>query len=130
MTIVAVSGGFDPLRIGHLDLFELAKTLGDELIVIVNNDDFLSRKKGESNTPLQDRVRLVKALSIVDRVIVSIDTDNEVTETLKIIKPNILANGGDRKNFTDREIELSKEMDFKLVAGLGSKVSSSKRGRL
>ena len=111
-------------------MFELAKTLGDELIVIVNSDDFLMRKKGKVDTPLQGRVRLIKGLEIVDKVIVSIDKDSEVVETLRLIKPDIFVNGGDRVGFSMAEVALSGELGFKLVGGLGSKISSSRKGAL
>lgn len=125
MVRVVASGGFDPLHIGHLEYLTWAKALGDKLIVILNNDDFLFRKKGYALMPLHDRMRIIEALRVVDEVVASIDKDDSVIETLKRIKPDIVANGGDR-TATESELELSKELGFQMIWGLGNKIRSSK----
>ena len=93
---VAVSGYFDPIHVGHLDYLELAKKLGDKLIVIVNNNHQCKLKKGKPFMDESDRMRIVESLSIVDEVFLSIDSDRSVCKSLEEIKPDIFANGGDR----------------------------------
>ncbi len=128
MIRVAVSGGFDPLHPGHIEYFRLAKSLGDYLIVIVNTDDWLLRKKGFIFMPLKSRVVMLEAVKYVDSVIVSIDTDNTVAETLRYIKPHIFGKGGDKTSdavMPSRELTVCKEIGCKVVYGLGEKVESS-----
>ena len=93
---VAVSGYFDPIHVGHLEYLEMAKSLGDFLVVIVNNNHQCSLKKGKFFMDEHDRVKIVQALSCVDEVFLSIDNDRTVCESLDTIKPDIFANGGDR----------------------------------
>ena len=76
MRVVLVTGGFDPLHSGHIKYFEAAKQLGDKLIVGLNSDDWLTRKKGRPFMPLQERLTLVKALSVVDEVLTWDDSDD------------------------------------------------------
>ena len=71
MTVVAVSGYFDPLHVGHLEYLEMAKQLGDKLIVIVNNDKQALLKKGKSFMNENDRAEIVSALKCVDEVFLS-----------------------------------------------------------
>ena len=110
--VVAVSGGFDPIHFGHVRLFEEAKKLGDELVVILNNDNWLQKKKGFIFMPEKERKELIEALQYVDRVIISghgpEPEDMSVNTELKKLKPAIFANGGDRtqKNiFIQRKIK-------------------------
>ena len=102
MKTVVVSGGFDPVHIGHLQLFEEAKKLGDHLIVIVNSDKFLQEKKNFVFMPFNERKQIILGFSCVDEVIDSIDEDHTVRKTLQKLSSNrkidIFANGGDRKN--------------------------------
>jgi cytidyltransferase-like protein len=99
---VVVSGGFDPIHIGHLKMFQEASKLAPRLIVIVNNDNFLMQKKGYVFMPIEERLAIIKEFSVVDVVIESIDQDLTVCKTLESIaeRENIkyFANGGDRKN--------------------------------
>ena len=99
---VLVSGGFDPIHLGHLKMFQEASQLASRLIVIVNNDNFLMQKKGYVFMPIEERVAIIKAFEVVDAVIESIDQDLTVCKTIESIaeKENIqyFANGGDRKN--------------------------------
>jgi len=125
---VAVSGGFDPFpHIGHLAHFKLARELGDYLIVIVNSDEFLVRKKGTVHTPLSERLELVKAMRYVDEVVASIDHDQTVAETLRLIRPDVFAKGGDRTsdNMPAREIETCKEIGCKIVYDVQGRVRHS-----
>ena len=84
--IVAVSGYFDPLHVGHLEYFQLAKQLGDKLYVIVNNDVQAVLKKQTFFMNENDRLEIIKSLSIVDNAILSIDQDKSVSKTLEKIR--------------------------------------------
>lgn len=126
--VVAVSGGFDPLHIGHVRMFEKAKKLGEKLIVIINCDDWLVRKKGFAFMPEKERSEIIKALGSVDAVYIHHSKDHHVCDALKKIKPDIFANGGDRKNINDiPEAEICKSLGIKMVfnIGHGGKVQSS-----
>ena len=91
--IVAVSGGFDPLHIGHVRLFQEAKTLGTELVVILNNDNWLRKKKGYVFMKDQERKEIIEALTAVDRVVMTKHQPNPedmtVCQELREIRPNI-----------------------------------------
>ncbi|MCK5624281.1 adenylyltransferase/cytidyltransferase family protein [Candidatus Pacearchaeota archaeon] len=132
MTKVAVSGYFDPLHIGHIELFKLARALGDSLVVIVNNDKQTKMKKGKVFMLAEERKKIIQELSCVSEAIVSIDTDRTVCKSLELVKPNIFANGGDRKkqgstetNTDIPESKICNELNIKIVDGLGDKIQSS-----
>lgn len=125
MITVAVSGGFDPVHGGHIDLFNEAKKLGDKLIVILNTDDFLRRKKGFSFMTWDERAKIISNLKAVDRVVKCIDSDDTVCETLKWIKPDIFANGGDRHKQNTPEDATCKELGIRAVYGIGGKKTQS-----
>ena len=122
---VAVSGYFDPIHIGHLEYLKMAKDLGDYLIVIVNNDYQSNLKKGKSFMNELDRVEIVKALKLVDEVFLSIDKDRTVCKSLKKLKPDIFANGGDRSSEEIPEAEVCVNFNIKMIDGLGDKIRSS-----
>ncbi len=122
---VAVSGYFDPIHVGHIEYLELAKKIGDYLIVIVNNDFQASLKKGKSFMNENDRVEIVSALKCVDEVFLSIDKDSSVCKSLEHLKPDIFANGGDRKLDEIPETSVMKKYNIKMVDGLGKKIRSS-----
>lgn len=129
--VVAVSGGFDPIHIGHVRMFQEAKKLGDELVVIMNNDNWIHKKKGTAFMPQHERKEVIAALASVDRVVLTRHkknpTDMSVCETLKRIRPNIFANGGDRFSHNVPEIAVCNAIGCKLVfnVGRGGKVQSS-----
>lgn len=125
MTSVAVSGYFDPIHVGHIELMEKAKSLGDKLIVIVNNDEQAVLKKGKAFMPCEERMIIVKSLRVVDEVVKSIDTDKTVCKTLDMLKPDIFANGGDRSQEEIPEAEVCRKNGTKLVDGQGEKIQSS-----
>jgi len=125
MVVVAASGGFDPLHVGHVEYLEHAKSLGDKLIVIVNTDDFLLKKKGYAFMPLAERVKIVQALRCVDEVMVCIDKDQSVCESLRHLKPDIFAKGGDRNVGNIPEATVCNELNITIVDGLGQKIQSS-----
>jgi len=117
MTVVAVSGYFDPLHVGHLEYLEMAKQLGDKLIVIVNSDKQAVLKKGKSFMNENDRAEIVAALKCVDEVFLSIDEDKSVCKSLEAIKPDIFANGGDRSLSEIPETAVMKKYNIKMVDG-------------
>ena len=125
MKIVATSGYFDPLHVGHLECLELASQLGDRLIVIVNSDLQAKQKKGKSFMVEEDRLKIVAALRCVDEVFLSIDKDSTQCESLRYLKPDICAKGGDRKSDEIPESSICRELGIKIVDGLGKKIRSS-----
>lgn len=127
MVKVAVAGGFDPLHIGHIRHIEAASKLGGRLIVIVSTDRDMIRKKGYEFLPFEERMEIIKALKWVDEVIPSIDADGTVAKTLKVIKPDIFAKGGERTedNMPENEIQACKEIGCKIVYGVGEQLQSS-----
>jgi cytidyltransferase-like protein len=129
MTTVAVSGGFDPLHIGHIELLERAKALGDRLVVILNNDNWLMGKKGFVFMPERERAGVIKAIRYVDGVIITNHptnpTDMSVCTELEQLKPDIFANGGDRKTDNVPEYGLCDRLGIKMAFNLGDKIQSS-----
>jgi len=131
--VVAVSGGFDPVHIGHIELLESAKKLGDKLVVILNNDNWLIKKKGFVFMPQYERKKIIEAIKYVDSVVLTSHQKNSedmsVCEALGKIKPDIFAQGGDRnvKNIPSCEVKLQKKLGFKVVedVGYGGKIQSS-----
>ena len=129
---VAVSGYFNPLHVGHLEMMEKAKKLGDKLVVIINNDKQVALKGRVPFMPEQDRVKIIKALRDVDEVYLCIDDyklpngEVPVIKSLAKIKPDIFANGGDRKNLSNvPEYDICKKLKIKMVDGLGKKTRAS-----
>jgi cytidyltransferase-like protein len=123
---VAVSGAFDPVHIGHIRYIREAAKLGDKLIVILNGDDFLLRKKGFVFMPLKERKEILENIKGVDEVVASVDEDQTVSRTLEQIKPDIFAKGGDRTGPDNiPEAETCRKIGCKLVTNVGgSKVRS------
>lgn len=102
--VVAVSGGFDPVHIGHIRLFENARSLGGRLLVLLNSDEFLLKKKGYIFMPFEERKTVIESIRYVDKVIPVIDNDNTVRQTLRNVRPDVFAIGGDRKGNTHRGV--------------------------
>lgn len=124
--VVAVSGYFNPLHVGHLEMIERAKKLGNKLVVIVNNDYQVKLKGSVPFMSLADRVKIISALKAVDEVFVSIDRDKTVCKSLAKVKPNIFANGGDRKSLGDvPEFPICQKLGIEMVDGLGKKIRAS-----
>jgi D-beta-D-heptose 7-phosphate kinase/D-beta-D-heptose 1-phosphate adenosyltransferase len=137
--VVAVSGGFDPIHVGHVRLFEEARKLGDELVVILNNDHWLRKKKRHAFMPDYERAEVIGALRAVDQVALSHHGKNprdmSVSRELRELRPSIFANGGDR-NEKDaanpasslyKDIATCRELGIQMVfnVGHGGKVQSS-----
>jgi len=129
--IVAVSGGFDPIHIGHVRMIREAAELGDELVVIANNDHWLRAKKGSAFMPESERKEILESIKGVTRVVMTShkqnDPDRSVCETLREVRPDIFANGGDRFADNIPEAILARELGIELVFGVGrgGKVQSS-----
>jgi len=120
MRLVAISGGFDPIHIGHLHLMREAKQFGDSLLVILTRDDQLIRKKGYVFMPYQERKEVIENIKWVDRVVENIDHDISSCESLEIYSPNVYARGGDTLD-KDHLLEsrVCKELGIKIVVGVG-----------
>ena len=130
--IVAVSMGADPLHIGHVRHIIDAKKLGDRLIVILNNDNWLKNKKGYVFMPENERAQVVMAVRGVDGIMLTKhkigDEDRSVARELEILKPDIFAKGGDRNldNIPESEKKVCEKFNIKVVSGVGGdKVQSS-----
>lgn len=129
---VVISGGFDPVHIGHVRLIKEAKKLGDKLIVILNNDNWLKKKKMHIFMHQKERKEILESIDGVDQVIVSSHLKNtkdmSVIKELLLIKPDIFANGGDRKAEKDiPEAETCRHINCEMVfnVGRGGKIQSS-----
>ena len=131
--IVMVSGGFDPLHIGHVRMFQEAKKLGDKLVVVLNNKHWFKIKGKHSNVFMSDldRKEIIEALKCVDEVILSFHykgtKDISVCKEIKKIRPHIFANGGDRFADNIPEFKLCSDLGIKMVfnVGKGGKIRSS-----
>lgn len=132
--VVVCSGYMSPPHKGHIEYIRRSKELaGDDgkLIVILNNDSQAILKHGYSFMPIEDRVAIISGLRWVDEVVVSIDTDRTVCETLKLLctrqaKPTHFTNAGDQSNSSIPEAPICEENGITLVDGLGDKVQSSR----
>ena len=129
---IIVSGYFNPLHKGHLELFKKAKASGDELWVIVNSD-FQRELKGSKEFIDQDeRLIIVSAIGIVDKTLISIDKDKTQCATLSDLADKysseyelFFANGGDQNNNSIPEVPICREKGIELLEGLGDKIQSS-----
>ncbi len=136
MKVVIVSGFFNPLHGGHLDMIEAATRMGDKLVVIVNNDIQQVMKKDKVILSEQNRARLIGALRHVDEAIIAVDDDPTVVRTIKMVANQhpddeiIFANGGDRDSEkVTPESEVCHEYNIEMVFGVGGieKADSSTR---
>ena len=129
---IIVSGYFNPIHKGHLEYFNNAKALADELFVIINND-YQRELKGSKEFQKEDeRMIIVSNIKAVDKAILSIDKDRTVCKTLEVIAKDYsaeyelaFANGGDQNNDTIPERAICREMNIALIDGLGDKIQSS-----
>lgn len=128
--VVAVSGGFDPVHIGHVRMFQEARNLGDELVVIINNDNWLRAKKGYVFSPEEERVELIQHFPFVDRVVLTKHpeevSDRSVCDALEALRPDVFANGGDRFADNVPELALCERLGIEMVFNIGgNKIQSS-----
>ncbi len=119
--IVCTSGGFDPIHPGHASCIVESKQYGDTLVVVVNGDNFLMRKKGKPFMDLETRCHLVACLREVDYVIpFEIEDDPTVSQALRLIRPHVFTKGGDRVDNTNiPEWKVCQELGIELVSGVG-----------
>jgi cytidyltransferase-like protein len=134
-----VSGYFNPLHIGHLQMMEAARELGEgHLVVIVNSDEQQRMKKGRVIFTEDDRLRIIRALRVVDDAFVAVDTDGSVTESLRAVRtayPDtrlVFCNGGDRRDpdaMPTSESAVCAELGIEMAFGVGGedKADSSSR---
>ena len=129
---VIVSGYFNPIHKGHIEYFNNAKALADELFVIVNNDQQRALKGSKEFQKEKERMIIVSNIKAVDKAILSIDEDRTVCTTLQMIAAKYgrefelaFANGGDQNNDTIPEREICYEVGINLIDGLGDKIQSS-----
>lgn len=133
--VVLVTGGFDPLHSGHIAYFKAAKNLGNKLVVGLNSDAWLTRKKGRPFLSFEERVAIIKELKMVDEVIGFDDDDNTACHAIyKMLSKHdegttiVFANGGDRNNGTTPEYEMYKNqygLEFAWGVGGDNKMNSS-----
>ena len=132
--VVITSGYFNPLHIGHVNLIRDAKSFGDILVVVVNNDEQVKLKKSVPFMPEQERIEIIRALRYADDVLLSIDRDRTVAESLTAIAKKypdaelFFAKGGDRNvgNIPENEIKACKDFNITIINDVGGgKVQSS-----
>ena len=129
---IIVSGYFNPLHKGHLELFEKAKVSGDQLWVIVNSDLQRELKGSKEFMDQDERLIIVSAIGLVDKAIISIDKDKTQCKTLGDLADQyskkyklFFANGGDQNNVSIPEAYICREKGIGLLEGLGDKIQSS-----
>jgi len=130
--LVIVSGYFNPVHKGHLELFEKAKEKGDMLCVIVNNDIQRELKGSKFFQDEEERIQIIRALNIVDMAWISVDQDLTQNATLRMLVEKFFssmklafANGGDQNNDNIPEADLCNQFKIELIDGLGEKIQSS-----
>jgi cytidyltransferase-like protein len=131
-SIVLITGGFDPLHSGHIAYFKAAKKLGDILVVGVNSDTWLTRKKGSPFMPYKERAEIVRNIVGVDFVIDFDDSDGSAKNALWMVRQSypqdkiIFANGGDRTHINIPEMDID-DNNIQFVFGVGgfNKTNSS-----
>ena len=129
---IIVSGYFNPIHKGHIEYFHAARQFSNKLVVIVNNDNQRNLKGSKEFMKEDERVMIVKELKIVDYVYLSIDNTKDVSLSIKKIYNELshqyellFGNGGDQNNNIIPEAKICKELNIKLIDGLGDKIQSS-----
>lgn len=122
---VVISGGFDPIHIGHVRYIQEAAKFGD-LTIILNTDSWLLRKKGYAFMPWEQRAEILRAIKGVRHVVIANDADDTVCPTLRLLYPDYFAKGGDRTIANTPEQALCHELGIKLLWEVGGiKAASS-----
>ena len=124
---IVVSGGLDPVHVGHVKMIQAAAELGN-VIVVLNSDNWLKRKKGYVFMPFRERKYLLQHIKSVYEVYAVDDSDGTVCEALKRINPDMFGNGGDRTSENTPESELCNELGIDMVWNLGGKKIQSSSG--
>jgi cytidyltransferase-like protein len=129
---IIVSGYFNPIHKGHLEYFNNAKALADELFVIVNNDVQRGLKGSKEFQKEEERLFIVQNIKAVDKAIISVDKDRTVCKSIRSIFEAFgqeyqlgFANGGDQDNNSIPEAPICEELNIQLIDGLGDKIQSS-----
>lgn len=127
--IIIASGYFNPFHVGHLEYLQLARQLGDRLIVIVNNDEQVKLKGSYAFMSEKDRLKIISALKCVDEVFLSIDRDSSVCKSIEFLKKSkgvsVFAKGGDKNIGNIPEKEICSKLKIQIVDGLGKKIRAS-----
>tara|TARA_R110002124_G_scaffold280294_1_gene453492 strand:+ start:1615 stop:2031 length:417 start_codon:yes stop_codon:yes gene_type:complete len=118
--IIMVSGGFDPPHIGHIRMFKEASKWG-KVIVALNSDEWLMRKKGYVFMTLKERLEIITEFASVDYVMSFDDADGTACDAIVSMKPDAFANGGDRKKDNTPEMEMCDELGIQMLWGIGGK---------
>ena len=124
-TTIVLSGGFDPIHVGHVRMIRAAAELGN-VIVVANSDAWLMRKKGYIFMPWDERAEIIQSITGVHDVVDVDDSDGTVCEVLERLKPDMFGNGGDRTNKNTREMAVCERLGIEMVWSLGGgKIQSS-----
>ena len=118
--IILVSGGFDPPHIGHVRMFKEAAKWG-KLVVAINSDEWLMRKKGYVFMPWEERAEIIREFASVEVVSSFDDSDGTACDAIRKFYPDAFANGGDRKKNNTPEMELCDELGIQMLWGIGGK---------
>jgi len=123
---VMVSGGFDPVHVGHVRMIQEAAKYAEGLYVVINSDDWLLRKKGYIFMPWKERAEIIEAIAGVSCAIAVDDSDGTVCDALRKLKPAYFANGGDRTNKNTPEMKVCEELGIEMLWNVGGgKIQSS-----
>jgi cytidyltransferase-like protein len=130
--VIVLSGGFDPMHVGHLRMIQESAKMANIVVAGVNSDEWLMRKKGYVFMPHEERVEMVQGTRGVSKAMAFDDDDNSACDLLRCVRalwPNFkvaFANGGDRTSDNIPEIPVAEELDVHLIWGVGGgKVQSS-----
>ena len=131
--VVVVSGYFNPLHKGHLELFRKAREYSDDFLIVIVNSDLQRKLKGSKEFQDEnERLEIINSIKYVGEARISIDTDKTQRETLRQLYNDYgkiwdlhFANGGDQSNESIPETEVCNELGIKLIEGLGDKIQSS-----
>ena len=130
--VVVLSGGFDPMHVGHLRMIQESAKMAQIVVVGVNSDEWLMRKKGDVFMPCEERLEMVQGTRGVAKAMEFDDNDNSACDLLRRVRalwPNFkvaFANGGDRTSDNIPEIPVADELGVHLIWGVGGgKIQSS-----